>query len=817
MNEVPADIDLTRSHARSHIERGWKVFLLAKDGSEGKIPPTNCERCHPRFGTCHDGKTCDCLLCHGFYAATDDLGRFERMLERLPAGYLAVRTGSSSRLLVIDAEATAANSDEPTGLEVIDSIDAWTAGAIEGLPHTLTARSVSGGLHYFYRIPDGVGVLPSKNRILPSVDVKCEGGYVGAVGSRKQTRRWVDESVPIATLPADFMSWYRRAKGRGGSGGFGGDRPDGYDFREFVADGCPDGHRDYFFNDYAFQLRKKGYDKHVAFSEIFAQWERAAQPPDARYEMPWHHVEYKIDRVWNEIEPDEQAIGGTSWPGVLQPNVDGITQVTRAVLNEPPEFDTDLTATGNSHRYVRLFKSKALYVPGLGWHLWDGNVWQRDEVDDIFDSTLHVLRDIQREQAEAGETPRANDLQNWYKSSSSMDSRSALLKGAAADPRMKTLADSLDADPYLLVVQNGTLDLRTRQRRDSEPEDRNTQRAGVLYDPDARCPMWEAHVKLVTGFDDKSPDPNLAKFVQRWCGYTLTGLAKEQKFFFGYGDGSNGKNVLMETLLGILGTYGVRSSSKLLLSDANEHETVIARLAGARMAFIDETPKGVVNEARLKELTGSKRVTARLMKKDYFDFEMRAKLWIAGNNKPRVRDTSKGFWRRLDLVPFDVAIPDAIRNKTFDQVLRDEYSGILNWCLEGLRDYLKDGLEQPTRVKKAGDDYQDEENIFAQFVRDTFVQVSGPEDVVWQPNNLLHYLYVQWCKSQGMQDRLIPDMQRLANDWHRAGFKREEKTRKARQGHLSVEKYVVQRGWVGPRPIGEVAVHLVWHGDQNPR
>lgn len=810
---IPGDV--VRDRALEHMARGWAVFLLSKDDHEGKIPVRNCERCDPRTGTYHDKESCDCLTCHGFYAATKDRARFEQMLTAVPNGYLAVRTGAASRLLVVDAEATA-EPGEPTGLEVLDQWEAWTAGAAGALPHTLTARSQGGGLHLYYRVPDGAPHLPSKNRVLPSVDVKADGGLVGAVGSRSGKRTWVDESVPVATLPPEFIEWYLGQRGRSGAGHLtgGGDRPPGYDFDLFLREGCPGGHRDYFFNDLLFRLAKRGVSREEVTHAAYDAWERCAQPPDARTRCEWWHIEYKLDRVLNEVTPDEDTAtdGQRAWLDTLQPRVDRVTGDATNIINEPPPLDVDLTETGNAHRYARLFEGRALYVPGVGWHRWDGNVYRYDELNEALRSTEHVLEELRREAAvAAGNEDRVTRLERWRSTSSSSGARQAMLKLAAVDPRLKTSVDSLNSNPYLLAVPNGTVELRDRRLRESDPGDYCTQVAGVMYDPEALCPQWERHIRRVTAYEDGTPDPTLAAFIQRWAGYTLTGLVSEQKFLFGFGSGANGKNVTIEVILGVLGDYGIRGSTKLL-GDSREHETVVADLANTRMVFIDETPRGRVNEARLKELTGSARIRARKIAKDSFEFNARFKLWIAGNNKPRVDETKEGFWRRLDLVPFDVQIPPDERVRDLAALLlRDEGPGILNWCLDGLAAYSEGGLEPPTRVVDAGQSYRDEENTTGQFITDTFE--TGDPVRVWHPNKVIMHFYEEWCRDQGIKNPL--KMVQLGHDLGQHGaFTQVKNPRRVRWLWPNESgKSRLERGWVGPRLASETPHTLKWEGN----
>lgn len=300
-----------REVAHAYIDRGWAVLLLSTDSSGGKIPPRNCHECQWKSPTYvkHSGADCDHLLCHGVYSATHDKIRFGKMLEKLPHGQLAIRTGQASRLLVIDAEAHSKKEGEPTGLDVLDNWQTWVQSDW-GLPETLSSRSVSGGIHLYYRIP--VGVEIGSGRILPNVDVKAEYGYVGAV-SGQTSRAWIDSTTPVADAPAELLQWLQTAKRMGTTGGSGGgSRPDGYDFHAFLKDGCPDGHRDYFFNDLAFRLRKKNTPRDIYEQQVWEAWQACEQPPLAIYEMPWEHVQYKLERVWSTVEPDPPN-PGISW------------------------------------------------------------------------------------------------------------------------------------------------------------------------------------------------------------------------------------------------------------------------------------------------------------------------------------------------------------------------------------------------------------------------------------------------------------------------------------------------------------------------
>jgi hypothetical protein len=307
--------------AKAYAQRGWPVFLLGRD----KTPLPNCPEC-ARADWSHDREACECLFCHGFYAATTSESRLRIMLTQGPRdGMLALRTGGVAGIVALDFEA---KSDQPgswpTGLEVFDAFESYTQGV--KLPPTLTQRTGSGGLHVLYVITnDGWrGAIKSRNRVLPSVDVKSDGGYIAVETPGGDGRRWVDFTARIAPLPDDLAGWLasRRGPAAGGGGGAGGgDGLEQEEFRRAVAEGPRGGTRDAFFNQLLFKLRKEGKSRDYARVYAHEIWLRAEQPPACEWHMPFEHVEYKIERVWQTVEPDRLPEWQKQWASQYEDGV----------------------------------------------------------------------------------------------------------------------------------------------------------------------------------------------------------------------------------------------------------------------------------------------------------------------------------------------------------------------------------------------------------------------------------------------------------------------------------------------------------------
>ena len=304
------------------MSRSWKYFVLKPD----KTPYPNCAECAVADAT-HSREDCTCLTCHGFYAATDNATIMRAMIEKYPDARWAVRTGLASGIIVIDAEG-GLQPQGVTGVDVLDQFEQWTGGL--ALPTTgLIASTPSGGVHRYYRYARGV---KSKNRILPGVDIKSDGGYVLVPMESETDREWFLDGE-VGELSEAVVDWLTQRRGMpgGGSGGSGsgGERLAGYDFDRFAHNGCPGGVRDEFFNELIFRYRKAGLERGEVTTKVREHWKRAAQPPAATFYMPWHHVEYKIERIWRTVEPDRVPEGLREWAErTSSPPVTGLAVAT---------------------------------------------------------------------------------------------------------------------------------------------------------------------------------------------------------------------------------------------------------------------------------------------------------------------------------------------------------------------------------------------------------------------------------------------------------------------------------------------------------
>jgi putative DNA primase/helicase len=269
-------------------------------------------------------------------------------------------------------------------------------------------------------------------------------------------------------------------------------------------------------------------------------------------------------------------------------------------------------------------------------------------------------------------------------------------------------------------VTNGVVNLRTGGLRENSKAEFITKQAPVVYSPEAKCPLWMSFLNQAM-----NNDQDMINYLQIIIGYSLTGDTREQKLFFLYGYGANGKSVFLNTIQEMLGDYAKQTPVSTLMTRAKGSvNNDVARLKSARFVATTETEEGSkFNESELKLLTGQDVITARFFRQEFFEFRPEFKIWVSGNHKP-VPGDGHGIWRRLVLIPFEVIVKDEDQDKELQNKLKQEFSGILNWAIEGCLKWQEEGLKEPKKIVDAIAEYKSEMDRVNSWMEDCCIMSS---------------------------------------------------------------------------------------------
>lgn len=405
---------------------------------------------------------------------------------------------------------------------------------------------------------------------------------------------------------------------------------------------------------------------------------------------------------------------------------------------------------GNAKRLLKFRGHDLKHASATGWYEFDGRVWRQD-LDDkcAMRAAMELNEWIETEATETGD----DSLYKWAARSRSRQGMSAAvstyktLTGATVDP------SQFDQQPWLLNVQNGFIDLRDNEFYPvHDREHYATKLAGFEYDVDATCPQWEAFLNFAM-----QGDQELIKYLQRWCGYSLTGYTYIEEFLFVLGTRGTGKNTFVDRIRTIAGDYGDDIRPEAIMQKFGEAIPVdLAKLPGKRVVVSQEaSDQHKWNESLIASLVGGGNITARFMARNEFSFKPVLKLFLHGNKRPRVSNTESGLFRRLREVEFNQSLMLAGKFETrgepdFKSYLdKYELPGIANWCLEGWKEVQRlGGTFAPQSVLNRLQDLENILDAFGQFEADclskNYTLREGEEDPVVYIIPHLWERYTRW-------------------------------------------------------------------------
>ena len=402
--------------------------------------------------------------------------------------------------------------------------------------------------------------------------------------------------------------------------------------------------------------------------------------------------------------------------------------------------------SGNAQRFTDMFGTLTRFNhTNERWYNWKGTHWSEDTtacVKRLFNDMLRSMTeeamilpaDTENEQEERKEYFK------WINKSQSHRGKENALKEATALEPIACDSGSFDADTSLFNLSDGTLELDTLTLREHRPSDMLTQMSQTKLGTGTPH-RWLQFIDEIT-----CGDADLARYIQRCVGYSLTGDTSEQCMFFLYGMGANGKSTFLDIVTALLGDYAKNAEAKTLMMKSTDSSanSDIARLQSARFVTVVETnEQQALDESLVKHLTGGEVVTARYLYGHEFQFIPQFKIWIATNHKPIIRGTDLGIWRRVKLIPFLATFSDEQKDVNLKDKLLAELPDIFTWALDGLKDWKAGGLREPEIVTESVKDYQREMNSVGQFFDDCVVITNEPTDKLSAKE--LYTAYKQWA------------------------------------------------------------------------
>ena len=504
------------------------------------------------------------------------------------------------------------------------------------------------------------------------------------------------------------------------------------------------------WRDNLFSIHALGWN---AAEDIAREWSQTA---------PHRWSEDAFENIWNSADAGRDHGRG---PGSIFHQAKQAGWIDPKVRNHPETLgDVD-----NGRRYAEANRDHLVFDRASGrWMKYDRGIWSPCQAGEEIDAAKRVAESVLTQTAEklAANPTDANRLAHAQATRVHRNARhiDAMIRMAAAEPGMSVPGPTaFDADPMILGVIDGAIDLKSGKLLPASPRNMISKCAGVRYDPDVTCDEWRRFLRTIL------PRQEERRFLQTFTGYTMTGLVDEEVMLFMYGSGANGKSVMANILSSVFGTYAITVGTELLAvtkhdSEAARHKS---RLPGTRLALANEVGQSdTFNDQRLKEIVSREAISARRLYGEAFNFDPSHTLWIRGNHKPAVLDAGDAMWRRIILLHFAQQIPASQRVRDLDRkLLEREGSGILNWAIRGCLRWQKEGLQIPRSIQRETAQYRGDTDVVGEWIENECEAKAEVRSAIQE----IFGSYRAFCNEVGITPKTRPSFVRLMGT---KGFRR---------------------------------------------
>lgn len=380
------------------------------------------------------------------------------------------------------------------------------------------------------------------------------------------------------------------------------------------------------------------------------------------------------------------------------------------------------------------------------WFFFNGSYWQEDTGNQKVElAAERVANSIKKESPElrfSTKTDKDKAMNEWYKFQK--DSRSHMAKMHMIDEFKKYVIvkhGEFDKEDMLLNTESGYVDLSNGELHDHDIDKNFSHQTLAEYSDNVDAPLWDKFLHQI--FNN---DKELIHYVQKAIGYSFTGSVDEQCLFILNGRGRNGKSVFSNVVSDVAGNYAKQMNVQTIVAKKNQSGSAnsdIARLEGARLVTSSELNEGDrFDESLVKQLTGGDKILARFLYGSEFEYKPKFKIWMATNHLPIIRGTDDGIWRRIKIIPFNIQIPKEKVDKKLEYKIKAEYTGILNWIVQGAIMWQQEGLEDPEAVKQVIETYRAEMDPLDAFLEECCT--TGQNDSIKARD--MYDAYHEWAK-----------------------------------------------------------------------
>jgi len=423
--------------------------------------------------------------------------------------------------------------------------------------------------------------------------------------------------------------------------------------------------------------------------------------------------------------------------------------------------------TGNARRVLLFCRDYVKFNISTGsWIIWDGKLWEsqtaEERIKTLIQAVMDKYYDVVKNDRELDEPIKKTIL---YHARRSNDNNSII--NILSLLKAMNYVKEMSCKSHYLNVQNGVVNLKTKELLPHRPEYGCTNICKCDYNPEAKSLRFKQFVREIMDFNKEK-----YSYLQVSSGYCITGTQKEQKLFVYLGNGANGKSKYLEAVAHTLNDYANVFPVKAILksnSQAGSPTPELIPLINRRFTYSSELKsENVINDAFIKQITGNSKLPVRKMRQEFSNMDILFKIIIDTNNAPNFKHFDYAIKRRIVIIPFTRTFEGDNKDEDLKNKLFEDSEYILKWLIDGAYKYYNEGLKEPPIIANAIEDYCDNADSIGSFIKNAIVY----EKDELMKSSVLYTRYSQYCFESGFSP---VDIKSFSQSMQNRGFEKKIK------------------------------------------
>lgn len=671
----------------------------------------------------------------GFYVATSNEEQILFWEKMYKGCNWALRTGSASGCWVLDIDVKNGARGEESFFDIL--------GTNKDFPNTLSVKTPTGGIHYYFEMEPGVRTLTNTGKF-GGIDVRADGGYVlippsvinGSAyeylneGKILKAPEWLKKKLFPIKSPSKSDAPIERIE----QSDYRADSMSKYLLSKYLPKAIK-GMRNKTLMDMLCQMRDNIVPQHIA-EERALEFVHAMCDPDFTRQEAMATVRSVYRRAGRE-------------PSYVDLNVEFNIKEVHTLGN----YDQAGIA-----EYILYRHQNIVYIPEKSWAIFDESkgFWKTSNADsEVSDIVVEELRELAKMEDFKG----SNAL--FKVTRRNVEDIMSFIKKRVVKPY-----EQFNARPELINCKNGVINLRTMELTKHNPCYYFDYVLDVNFDPNSSQTIWNKFLReSLENADKDEGGVHQLELLQLAAGYSMTGETCEECLFYIYGKTRSGKSTFINTINDILGPLAstIQMSSlmqKKIVTDTQNFE--LASLVNKRFVVSSETDRETyLDSARIKSLTGRDTIKCAYKFKDPFQAKVKFKIWLTSNNEITVDASDEAVWGRFRTFSFPYSKLDNVDINLKDKLMENR-DGIFFWLCLGAHVWygMKERGERlpvPASMKEYLDSRKAELDTFGEFLAYygyyCTTKNKDDNDIIFVTIQDMYEKYSLWCDMNHIKNK----------------------------------------------------------------